>query len=728
MIPIAALLLLVGFLLAVCLLKEINFLEAVAFTIILAGISVFWLTTNIALIVPIYIDRWLITGVGTILLLICAWPAYRTLRHNWTVLKPTGGQWLVLLFALLTVGFGYFYYNNSELLLSIVSYLTRGEAKCFEMQTFKFFGPLNTGNGPEAICEMFKIISTPGNAIFTANSMPIFGVHGFFVLYLCLLVLIYLFVFLFIHRWTGRYWISIVIALFAALNPYVLFTEVLDRNIFVYVLSGALLYSVIFFRDRVLFHGFLFGVVAGMGLRFLPLTFVVPVMLIYLQDKALLSRAARFFPVAAVVAAFNVPHLAHHGFHSLGETEPFWRLLISAFTQLERTPFIPFPNSFFYPLSVLSFFGAAFCAVALYGFYVMIRKDRWLGIAMILMILPTYLVLASQPNWIEGDKARIFLEVLFPIMVAGGFGLDSLFKDGGVLKKIAAIVVIGLALFFIPKGIERINFPLDTDFYKNKPIYQAENSEYYRLLKEYTLKVGVFPNYTRLYSKTELMGKKRSEIALRNRLFGQNAFKKVAENAWVKRNIPVKQKTEFTGLKSDFVSVKIDFSKLAASMKNAVTRVDEKENIFVNFEKEKDLLDIYYKQFEVSWQQKILPVTVLPDVEYMKTTGDIFVDINSFISFGKDEVGFVRVNQINYFEQPARYNYAFSNGMTALPQTDDLPNILLRVPTGVRIILRNWIVNGANGTPHRVDSWVMDISDQGAPAVSFYPWEPESYL
>ena len=728
MIPIIALLLIIGFLLAVYLLKKINFLEAVSFSLVFAGIAVPWVTINIALAAPTYVSRWLIVGVGIALLAILAWPAYKILRQNLGALRPTGRHWVVLAFSLPVILIGYFYYTDSELFLSIVSYLTRGEAKCFEMQTFKLFGPLNTNSGPEAVCEMFKIISTPGNAIFTANSMPVFGLAGFHVLYIYSLVLIYFFVFLFLHRWTGRYWLSIAVALFASANPYVLFSEVLDRNLFVYAMSAALFYVVFFFRDRWFVHGLLFGAVAGMGLRFLPLTFVVPILLLYFREKAFLSRTIRFLLLAGVIAAFNIPHLSHHGFHSLGETEPFWRMLITAFTGFERTPFMPFPNSIFYPLDLISFFGVVLCAVAAFGFYVMLRKDRRSALAMILMVVPIYLVLTSQSNWIEGDKARIFVEILFPVMIWIGIGLDSIFTKEYSIKKIAAVIALMIAFYIVPKGIERIDFPLDHDFYRNKPIYQTENDEYYRLLRTQTLNVGLFPNYGRLFLKINLAAKKRTENALKQRLFGQGALAKVSENSWVNRQVSVKTNAKTFLQTNDYVSIKIDFSKLASNFAGAAVRVDNKEKVFVNFEKEKDLLDIYYKQFKVPWQSEILPVTVFPDVDHIRATGEIYVDVNSFISFGKDEIGFVRINQINFFNQSARLQNAFSSGLTALPQTDDLSAITLRVPAGVKIILRNWIVNGANGTPHRLDCWAIDVSPQDEPEVSFYPWEPESYL
>ena len=46
---------------------------------------------------------------------------------------------------------------------------------------------------------------------------------------------------------------------------------------------------------------------------------------------------------------------------------------------------------------------------------------------------------------------------------------------------------------------------------------------------------------------------------------------------------------------------------------------------------------------------------------------------------------------------------------------------------GTHVILRNWLVDGSKGTPHRIDSWSVDTSGT-EPSLAFHPLEPESYL
>ena len=62
-----------------------------------------------------------------------------------------------------------------------------------------------------------------------------------------------------------------------------------------------------------------------------------------------------------------------------------------------------------------------------------------------------------------------------------------------------------------------------------------------------------------------------------------------------------------------------------------------------------------------------------------------------------------------------------------MPQATDAPELVLRVGDGGRILLRHWLIDGASGSPHRVDSWSVDVED-GQPRVRFALGEPESYL
>ena len=65
--------------------------------------------------------------------------------------------------------------------------------------------------------------------------------------------------------------------------------------------------------------------------------------------------------------------------------------------------------------------------------------------------------------------------------------------------------------------------------------------------------------------------------------------------------------------------------------------------------------------------------------------------------------------------------------MTAVPDEETSPKLRLRVPVGHVILVRDWLIDGQTGTPHRLDSWRVEVGDDGA-KVRFLYGEPESYL
>jgi hypothetical protein len=164
--------------------------------------------------------------------------------------------------------FSFMYYNDTEFLLSLASYLQRGEAKCFPMQTFKLLADLNPGAPDAAVREIFSMISTPGNALFTRGLAFIRygGLSGVVcddrrpVVHLRLSFMI---------RAKIHPLAAARAGLFAAFNPYSLSVEVLDRNQLSFMLSAVLFYTVQPFRKKICCTVGLWGLAAGVGLRFL---------------------------------------------------------------------------------------------------------------------------------------------------------------------------------------------------------------------------------------------------------------------------------------------------------------------------------------------------------------------------------------------------------------------------------------------------------------------------
>jgi len=132
----------------------------------------------------------------------------------------------------------------------------------------------------------------------------------------------------------------------------------------------------------------------------------------------------------------------------------------------------------------------------------------------------------------------------------------------------------------------------------------------------------------------------------------------------------------------------------------------------------------YHKEVSVSWQPEVLKVTVLAEQPEVSALGELAIDLNAWTTVGRDEFEFQRL-QVLRVAGPQRPSAA---SMTALPQRDTEPTVLLRIPRDLDLLVRYWVVDGHKGVPHRVDAWRIRIAADGSPEVDFHCLEPESYL
>ncbi len=726
------LLVLVGYLLSKLFLKILSLCERVAYTLFFSLTAVPFAVINISLLCSRYITRELFLFVSVALLIFSTLSLLFSKRGRKVrdIPKITRKECAVLLLAVPVAVFAALYYTDSEFFLSLASYLQKGEAKCFYMETFKFIGGLNPGIDPSEIRNVYKIIGTPGNTLFTAGLTPLFGPETFRILYMSFQVLLFLFVFLLTDRLTDRYLVSIGIALFSVLNPCVLSIEVLDRNAMALALSAVLFYTVFAHTEKTFLQGLVFGITSGVGLRFLPLTFAFPVFLFHLTEKTGFRSYAKFLCGFVFTFAFNIPHLFHHGFHSLGETLPLWKLLFLAFTEWTRTPALPHPNSVFYFLNYASHLGYICSSLIIFGAIKMVTRDRRQFFILMSIIFIPFLILSCQRDWIEADKARILLTGFLPLMLFLGAGVSSLLSREKLPVNLALYVTISMITICLVLFVRNIEGTEDGGTYSKKPTYQTMAPSYLNFYTSQFSPVGILPNYNRLFLKTDLRRKREMEDIVVSVLFpgGQNEFK--PENrlvkAWLSQTDikPPAQKK----LSDSYFNIRIDFEKLVEGGTSAIEFLDHSDNFFVNFEEKGSLLDIYYKDCLVSWQPEKLPITIFTDQQELRSLRELNIELNAFIGFGTDEYGFVRVNSIDHMVRADLRQRGYLTGMTALPQTDDRCSVLLRIPQDLTVVIRNWIVNGSNGTPYRIDSWVLKISEDGKAESEFFCAEPESYL
>lgn len=721
--------LLIGFFLTAWVFDRAGWLERAGYTLFFALVVVPFLLIHLSLLASMHITGALYLIVGLICLMALAWPGVRGLRRmSWRA--PRIAEWFGLALAAAVGAFSYVYYNDTEFLLSLASYLQRGETKCFPMQTFKLLADLNPGAPGATVRGIFQMISTPGNALFTAGAWPLFHLATFRVLYALVNALLVIFVYLLLVREKVHPLAAGAAALFAAVNPYTLSIEVLDRNVLSLMLSAVLCYTVLSYPKKSLFHGLLWGLAAGVGLRFLHLMLFAPVILLYLMQKARLRDYAWLLLGGAITFAFNIPHLPYQGLHALGENESFVSLLLAAATTGRRTPLVPYANGEFYLLNLFNHWGILISAMALFGLIATLRRDRWRAVALLLIFLPVYLVLLAQRDWLENDKLRILMMGLLPLLLFIGEGLAALCVRKRLLLRLGLFASIVGLTFALQWSLARVDGVPDERTYEKKPVYQRETKAFIDFYRKPFAALHLLPNYRRLAWKTDFADKRREERSVVAKLFPvadprrDEAYPWLAKWLSAKKPAPAAPPSEET----EYVDLLLNLEMLGVDPDRAVTLVKSAEPAFIDLENKDELLDIYYHACDVSWQTPALPIAVLIDRGELAATRRLRIELNALASTGKDEYGFELVNPIHYLLKPELSRVAGAAGMRALPPLHRRPELILRVPRNLTIELRYWIVNGVNGTPYRVDSWRITMDEERQPHLRFYYQEPESYL
>jgi hypothetical protein len=748
----ALLLLLAGYLVSVWLVPRCSRLERLGYSLLFALTATPVVAASLGYGLGVFVSKKLVAGVAlafVVLLAPHAWKRWQQRRGSSAApgvaeAGPLAGsgraEGRALLFAALVAAFYWSYYSNSEFLLSLLSYLLRGEAECFYMQTFSFAAALNPEMGAPQVEQAYNIISTPGNTLFTTSAMAIFGLHSFHVLYVLFAVVLFLFTWLLLAHWTESEAVALVGAAFICLNPYVLSVEVLDRNFIALALSAAAFCALAMQRDRIFMHGLLFGLCAAAGLRFLPLLFLVPVALIYLRQKVRWLQWLLFGLAFMLVVAHNLPHLSYHGFHSLGETESLPQLAWLVVSRFERSPFLPLPNLLFYPVHMLACLGSLCGGLVLLGGLRCWQQGRSRFLMLALVYVLPWAVLACQRDWLQGDKSRILIMSMLPIAVFLGYALHSLLRRTSLRADLISVAVAALLL----QGLATLSGSLvrteDTTSYFRHPLYQHDSAAWQEFYRPQFARVGPLPSIDRLFQKADLGRKHRADQQLKHRLFGPDGAPSLLANPWVQEHLPAAAQSapEPFAAGEGWIDLDIDLEKLASDPEHAATlREAGDARLFADLRAESDTMErlaafdvvlaAYHKEVEVSWQPQALPVTVLTSQAELAVLGEIYVDLNAWISLGKDELEFQQVNIISYAVQGDPKGHGRATAMAALPPRDSEAAISLRIPAGTTVILRNWLVDGTRGVPHRIDSWSIKTSS-GQAVLAFHCLEPESYL
>lgn len=636
----------------------------------------------------------------------------------------------VLVIAVLIVLLVSYYHSNKEFLFSLGAYIKETGAECFFKETFSTFNELNPHRIPTL--KIYEIPCTPANILFTSTPLPIFKFYSFKVAYILFTFLIFIFVYLVINKLTAHKFIALLTAIFAIFNPYILSVEVLDRNVMALAVSIILFYLIIEHKDKIFFHGLVFGILAGLGLRFLPLLFIGSVLVIYYHHRCLNLKTLLIFISAFIITfTFNIPHIFFHGFNGVGETQPSFSLIMLMFRKWLRTPFLPFPNLIFYLLNILNYFGYLFTGIICLGIFNLWKANRKIFLSLMCWLLSLIFVLSYQRNWIQGTKYRIIIEGFLALYVFLAYGFEYLFfVKESVLKKCA----LSCLCLLLPTGFVQlssaINFREDAEFYKRRYIYQRENISYHNLGKEFLLKIGVLPNYKRLFAKLDFRKKKIEEKIIFEEIFPKGQLPNFGKFKtfyldWKEYFLNSNKFFEYPP--GNFVYIKVDFEKLVTDPSNAVETMAYPDICSIDLMKKENLSDVYYSDLFVSWQSESLPVCVILNDKEIKYLNELNIDLNAFASFGRNKAGFDIVNSINLKADSDSEKAGFKAGMGSFPLFAQKNAMIFRIQNKLKIIVRNWFIN-ESGIPYKIDSWCIEPDNKGVYKASFFYHEPESYL
>jgi len=723
-------LILLGWLLATLVAPRSTLLERVAWTLLFTLAVAPFLAFNLSVLRPAFLSGATLGGCAAVVLAGLAWPAWRR-RAALLPERPDGAQLATLALALAAGIFTWLHHDDTEFWLSLGSYLQRGEAKCFYMQTMSFVPELNSQASPELVRSAYGIISTPGNAVFTAGWMPVTGPWTFHFIHAAFAAVAVLFGTLLLQRWTGRIWIGLVVSVVALLNPYTLWIEVLDRNFIAFALSPALLYAVEARKEHPVLHGWLLALTAGVGLRFLPIMFALPVALLYWQQRQRPRSWLLLAGVAAACFAFNLPHLDYHGFHSMGEASSLPGLAWTELVVASRTPFLPHPNAVYYLRFALDCLGWILAALLLYGAGCAARRHPLRCAVLALMVLSPLVVLAGQRDWIEYDKTRILFMSWWALLAFLGFALGELATREGWPRRagllLAALAAVGLA----DLGLAAVHGQADLTSQQRKPLYQSEAPAYTRLLRERFAAASPLPDYGRLFTKTEWQRKRAKSGTVAHSLVAPFVGQGAAPNPWLERWLEpddLQLPEPLASAEAGWVDLRIDLERLVTEPDAAASLAEPGARPLVDFSDPDRLLDIHHMQAQVSWQPQPLGVTVLAQRPEIGVLNEVALDLNAFVSLGQDDIGFEQVNLVSFQVVPGRIEAGKASAMTALPWKEGASEVVIRIRDDARVIIRNWLVNTAESVPHRIDSWCIQLDDTGQPELRFHFGEPESYL
>jgi hypothetical protein len=345
-----------------------------------------------------------------------------------------------------------------------------------------------------------------GPSALVAPFVSLFGFPGFRLLHAVLGMLAAWFGFHTAREKLGHPGYGYLAGGLMALNPWALSISLVDENIMALALGSVLLYLLLARRTQWLLVGLFFGLFVGIrhiGLLSLPALFYA----IWVGRRTTHYGASwyhRLFgsePWANVttlvlgILVFSLPWLFVHGrgwatgelsyesfaglpptpHHFLGFQFSLQGLLNWPFVaRMLRSPYNGFPNLIALPTQVIATVGLVGIAALLLGLWHTVKRARAGLVLGLLWTGPQWLLLALAANWIEPNKAGIFLCFIQPVILGLVAGVKSAVGDyrnntfAPAALTVAAVVLVGGGLLLALPGFKT---PMDARNLQARPGY-----------------------------------------------------------------------------------------------------------------------------------------------------------------------------------------------------------------------------------------------------------------
>ncbi len=267
-----------------------------------------------------------------------------------------------------------------------------------------------------------------------------------------------------------------------ALNPLTLSIVVLDENmVLLALLSFALALAV---KNSRFWLGALLGVALSNS-HF----FIVALPGFILLIGSILTHRKRWRRFSLGLFLFLLPSIFHHAavlvgngtiYESFEQFPPIphhffsWNFEIPAMLnfpfidEIRRTPFIPFPTGMYCVLFLIKRLGVILMAFIPLGWIILARTNRRMLFGTLGWVIPIFLLLSVQLNWMETKKMGILFAVLpvFIIWIARGIhylATERTWRRFGTFILLVALIRVGAT------ESARLDFPVDERSYTIRP-------------------------------------------------------------------------------------------------------------------------------------------------------------------------------------------------------------------------------------------------------------------